>query len=235
MTLKDICTMSGVSLRELQGGNACISLSGELIDRLPENLNLLGLTLENCPLLECLPDSLRVRYLSIQDCPRLRALQRNLDLTHLYVFDSNIEAIPECSYAIELVLIECPKLRKLPDSCHSFERDLCLEGCTALAELPAIKKVGGNLNITRTSIKNLPEGIRIGKTLYASGSKLEALPENIQVGEDVFLDDCRELRHLPDGFMVKGNLDLSGSGISQWPQNLVIKGKLNIQRSNLQS
>lgn len=151
MTLKDICTVSGISLRELQGGNACIRLSGDTIDRLPENL----------------------------------------DLTHLYVFGSNLEAIPECSYAIELVLIDCPKLRKLPDSCRSFERDLCLEGCISLTELPAIKKVGGNLDISRTSIRNLPEGIRIGKSLYAYESKLVALPENIQVGEDVIMDDYR--------------------------------------------
>lgn len=191
MTLKDICTVSGISLRELQGGNACIRLSGDTIDRLPENLNLLGLTLENCPLLECLPDSLHVRYLAIQNCPKLRFLPENLDLTHLYVFGSNLEAIPECSYAIELVLIDCLKLRKLPDSCRSFERDLCLEGCISLTELPAIKKVGGNLDISRTSIRNLPEGIRIGKSLYAYESKLVALPENIQVGEDVIMDDYR--------------------------------------------
>lgn len=226
--------ISGISLHELESGNANIKLSGDMIDTLPDNLNLLGLTLENCCSLKYLPENLNVKYLSIQGCPELNHIPAKLNLSHLYIFESDIATIPECSNWIELVLINCHNLRKLPDSCTTVVRDLYLEGCIKLTELPAIKFIGGNLDITRTSISNLPEGIMIGESLYAIESKLKSLPKGIKVGKDIILNNCKELNNLPNGLIVNGNLDLSESNICQLPEDLIVKGNLDIQKTRIQ-
>lgn len=206
-----------------------MTFSGDIVKSLPAGLHAAALYLENCPFLESLPEDLDVQYLSITDCPKLTRLPDELRLAHLYAFASNLEEVPQLSSCwVQLVLMDCKQLQKLSDRCVVIARDLCLNGCVNLAELPHIKLVHGSLDISFTKIPRLPENLMVGVDLLASGSALETLPSGLRVGKNMFLDSCKNLHTLPEGLTVFGNLDLSESGIRELPDRCVIAGNLNI-------
>lgn len=206
-----------------------MTFSGDAVKSLPAGLHVAALYLENCPFLESLPEDLDVQYLSITDCPKLSHFPDGLHLAHLYAFASNLEEVPQhSSCLVQLVLMDCKNLKKLSDRCVVFARDLCLNGCVSLAELPHIKLVHGSLDVSFTKISHLPENLMIGEDLLASGSALETLPPGLRVGRNLFLDSCKNLHFLPEGLTVFGDLDLSESGIRELPSHCTIAGNLNI-------
>lgn len=222
---KDMPSDSGNSRLDLPQ----MTFSGDTVKSLPAGLHLAALYLENCPFLESLPEDLDVQYLSVTDCPKLTRLPDGLRLAHLYAFASNLEEVPQLSSCwVQLVLMDCKHLKKLSDRCVVFARDLCLNGCVSLAELPHIKLVHGSLDISFTKISHLTDNLMVGEDLLASGSALETLPLGLRVGRNMFLDSCKNLHSLPEGLTVFGDLDLSESGIRELPRRCIIAGNLNI-------
>ena len=80
LTKEDISRISGVDLEMLDGYKKVVELCGEEVDGLPDGLNILGLSLQNCPLLTELPEDLPIQYLSVMGCPNLKRLPENMKL-----------------------------------------------------------------------------------------------------------------------------------------------------------
>lgn len=235
MTKEELCSISGVSREILDNGLECITLNGDVTDHLPCQLKLYGLTLQGCISLQSLPEDLDIKYLSIRQCPGIVRLPESLQLEQLYLFQSEIDVLPvHSSCWKELVLIDCPNIRRIPDVCTAFAGDLFLEGCKNLQSLPAIKSVYGNLNIARTPIRHLPENIIIGNDLEAYCSDIETLPENSRIGGNICLSGCKNLKSLPDGLVVNGDLDLNESSLMELPDRLIVGGNLDIRSTSIQ-
>lgn len=188
ITKEDLYSIAGVSSTMLDNGMECVTLNGDVTDSLPSQLKVYGLTLKGCFSLKSLPEDLDIKYLSIQQCPNIVHLPESLQLEQLYLFQSEIDTLPvHSSCWKELVLIDCPNIKKIPDACTVFAGDLFLEGCKNLESLPDIKSVYGNLNIAKTAIRQLPENIIIGNDLEAYCSYIETLPKNIRIGGNIYL------------------------------------------------
>ena len=235
MTKEELCSISGVSREILDNGLERITLNGDVTDHLPCQLKLYGLTLQGCISLQSLPEDLDIKYLSIRQCPGIVRLPESLQLEQLYLFQSEIDVLPvHSSCWKELVLIDCPNIRRIPDVCTAFAGDLFLEGCKNLESLPAIKSVYGDLNIARTSIRHLPENIIIGNDLEAYCSDIETLPGNSRIGGNICLSGCKNLKSLPDGLVVNGDLDLNESSLTELPDRLIVECSghdLSVKRS----
>lgn len=232
---EDISRISGIALEKLEGYKEVVELCGKEVDGLPDGLDFLGLSLRDCPLTE-LPEDLPVQYLSVMGCPNLKHLPKGLELVHLYLFDSDIETIPENSscYAI-LILMNCPQIRRLPACCKAIARDFVMENCPAVTSLPALEVVHGEFNLRNVSVTSLPENLKVGGSLWLLDTPIETIPATIKVGADMIINGCKNLKFLPEGLKVNGNLDLSGSSIEQLPKDLIVKGDLNITDTAISS
>lgn len=229
-TKDEICKLANITRDELDSGSFNLTLTGDIVDCLPDSLELYGLTLNGCVSLKSLPEDIDINYLSLLDCPNITCLPENLKLDQLYLFVSSIDKLPvNSSCWKELVLINCRNIKSLPDICTGFAGELYLEGCTGLTSLPDIKVVYRNLNTSWTSIRYLPENIVVGGNLEVHCSEIVTLPSNIRVGKDICLQDCRNIKSLPDGLIVNGNLVISESNISELPNGLIVKGNLDIR------
>ena len=235
ITKEDLYSIAGVSSTMLDNGMECVTLNGDVTDSLPSQLKLYGLTLKGCFSLKSLPEDLDIKYLSIQQCPNIVHLPESLQLEQLYLFQSEIDTLPvHSSCWKELVLIDCPNIKKIPDACTVFAGDLFLEGCKNLESLPDIKSIYGNLNIAKTAIRQLPENIIIGNDLEAYCSYIESLPKNIRIGGNIYLSNCKNLKSLPEGLVVNGDLDLSESGLTELPDKLIVGGNIDIRSTPIQ-
>lgn len=235
ITKEELYSITGVSSKMLDNGMECVTLNGDVTDSLPSQLKLYGLTLKGCFSLKTLPEDLDIKYLSIQQCPNIVRLPESLQLEQLYLFQSEIDTLPvHSSCWKELVLIDCPNIKKIPDACTVFAGDLFLESCKNLESLPDIKSVYGNLNIAKTAIRQLPENIIIGNDLEAYCSDIETLPKNIRIGGNIYLSNCKNLKSLPDGLVVNGDLDLSESGLTELPDKLIVGGNIDIRSTPIQ-
>ncbi len=229
LTKEDISRISGVELELLDGYKKVVELYGEEVDGLPDGLNFLGLSLKNCPLLTELPEDLPIQYLSVMWCPNLKHLPEGLELAHLYLFDSDIETIPEKSSCfLTLVLIDCLRIKRLPACCKAITRDFVVENCPSLISIPDLDIVHGDFNLRNTQVTSLPEHLKIGGSLWMYKTPIETLPADIRVGTDILLGGCGSLKSLPEGLMVNGDLDLSETSIQQLPKGLIVKGDLNL-------
>lgn len=232
MTKEDICRITGISIDKLENGKEMITLSGKEVDCLPGNLNIYGLTLENCPFLESLPEDLSIRYLSIQNCPNLTDLPKRLELYSLYLFDSNINEIPEKSLCwVELVLINCPNIRNIPQNTIGYAGDLYIENCPGITELPDIKIVYGNLGLAHTNIRSLPENLQIGGELWAPCSNIDEIPRTVCIGENICLSGNKNIYELPEDLKVNGYLSIEGTSIGKLPNNLIVKEWLDLRNT----
>lgn len=183
LTKEGINRISGVELEQLDGYKKVVELFGEEVDALPAGLNFLGLSLNDCPLLTQLPDDLPIQYLSVMECPNLKHLPKDLELAHLYLFDSEIEAIPEKSSCFAaLVLIDCPYIKHLPAGCTAVMNDVTLDNCPNIATLPDLEIVHGEFCLRNTSVTSLPEELKIGGRLWVYDTPIETLPATIRVG-----------------------------------------------------
>lgn len=235
MTKKDICRMAEITMDDLEDGGSDIRLTG-MIDDLPDGVKCCSLTLVGCYSLTRLPDDLKVDYLEIIRCPNLLVFPSKLHLSSLLIEDSDISELPEdLSCSSSMILKNCPKLRKLPDSCIAFAENLVLNECISISYLPNIKIIFGNLCIAGTSISHLPENIKIGGSLVVYDSDLETLPIGIRIGENIDLSGCKKLKSLPEGLIVNGSLNLSESSITQLPGRLIVGENLNIISTSIKS
>ena len=236
LTKEDISRISGVDLKLLDGYREIVELSGKEVDALPGGLNILALSLQNCPSLTELPKDLPVQYLSVMGCPNLKRLPENMELAALYLFGSDIEAIPEKSTCFSiLVLIECTHIKHLPACCKAISKDFTIEDCPNLSSLPNLDVVHGEFNLRNTRVTSLPEHLKVGGSLWIYNTPIETLPAHIRVGKDISLSGCKNLKSLPDGLMVNGDLDLSETSIRNLPKGLIIKGDLVLTDSAVSS
>ena len=227
LTKEDISRISGVDLEMLDGYKKVVELCGEEVDGLPDGLNILGLSLQNCPLLTELPEDLPIQYLSVMGCPNLKRLPENMKLAALYLFDSDIEVIPEKSTCFSiLVLIECARIKHLPACCKAIAKDFTIEDCPNLSSIPNLDVVHGAFNLRNTQVTSLPDHLKVGESMWIYNTPIETLPDHIRVGKDISLNRCKNLKYLPDGLMVNGDLDLSETSIRELPKGLIVKGDL---------
>lgn len=227
LTKEDISRISGVDLELLDGYREIVELSGEEVDALPGGLNFLALSLLNYSSLTELPEDLPIQYLSAMGCPNLKRLPENMKLGALYLFGSDIEAIPEKSTCFSvLVLIECTHIKRLPACCKAITKDFTIEDCPNLASLPELEVVHGDFNLRNTRVTSLPEHLKVGSNLWIFDTPMETLPAHIRVGKDIILSGCKNLKSLPDGLMVNGDLDLSETSVCELPKGLIVKGNL---------
>lgn len=236
MIKEDFCKMICFTEEELTDGNAMIELSGFEIDALPEGLNILTLGLTECFLLKQLPSDLKVEYLNITRCPVLSRLPDGISLNGLSIIDSGVEFLPDdMSCTEDLMLMDCPLIEKLPETCVAFSENLFLSGCKGLTSIHGIRIVHGDLDISRTNISKLPENIIVGRNLIANDSLLETLPSGIRVGGSIDLSNCKKLKSLPEDMIVYGHLNLSGSSIHELPKHLKVGGILNLMSTSVNS
>lgn len=227
LTKEDISRISGVDLELLDGYRKIVELSGEEVDALPSGLDFLALSLQNCPSLTELPEDLPVQYLSVMGCPNLKRLPENMELAALYLFGSDIEAVPEKSTCFStLVLIECARIRHLPARCKAISKDFTIEDCLNLSSIPNLDVVHGDFNMRNTQVTSLPGHLKVGGSLWIYNTPIETLPAHIRVGKDISLSGCKSLKSLPDGLMVNGDLDISETSIRELPKGLIVKGDL---------
>lgn len=227
LTKEDISRISGVGLDQLDGYKKVVELCGKEVDGLPDGLNFLGLSLQNCPSLTELPEDLPAQYLSVMGCPNLKRLPENMELAALYLFGSDIEAIPEKSTCFSiLVLIECAHIKHLPACCKAMVKDFTVEDCPSLSSIPNLDVVHGEFNLRNTQVTSIPEHLKVGGSLWIYNTPIETLPAHIRVGKDISLSGCKNLKSLPDGLMVNGDLDLSETSIRELPKGLIVKGDL---------
>ena len=85
--------------------------------------------------------------------------------------------------------------------------------------------VKGNLNLSRTPIKQLPAGLKVGGGLDLSYTKIERLPAGLTVGGYLYLGGT-PIEQLPAGLTVGGHLYLIGTPIKLLPAGLTVKGKI---------
>ncbi|MEM1179909.1 MAG: DUF6745 domain-containing protein [Acidobacteriota bacterium] len=115
------------------------------IEELPERMNVGGaLVLKSCGPLRRLPLWLRTGSdCSVSRCPNLETLPEHVEVGGA------------------LAILGCPKVKVLPLPVEA--RDVRLEGCTGLLELPGGWRVPGRLSLTRcTRLKELPPGLWVG-------------------------------------------------------------------------
>ena len=55
-------------------------------------------------------------------------------------------------------------------------------------QLPEGLKVGGDLDLEGTEIKELPKGLKVGGSLDLEGTEIKELPEGLEVGGEVYKD-----------------------------------------------
>jgi hypothetical protein len=184
-------------------------------------------------------------YYSIHNLPANLEIKGNLDLS-----EASIKNLPErLKVGGELVLsgtriTELPKnlqvdgdlylhgtrITQLPDDLK-VSGGLCLRGLE-ITKLPDFRRVGGNLDLSRTNISQLPDGLEVGGSLYLDGTKLTHLPKGLKVVGNLDLDGTN-ISQLPDGLEVGGHLNLSRTKITQLPKGLKVVGNLDLDGTNI--
>jgi hypothetical protein len=117
------------------------------------------------------------------------------------------------------------RLAALPE--HLTARRITLDGCRALASLPAGLRCY-ELSLRDGAIRALPDDLRVDYRLDLSRChQLETLPAGLRVGSLV-LRECTALRALPSGLDVYF-LDIQGCiRLETWPEHASVKiGRLN--------
>ncbi len=129
-------------------------------------------------------------------------------------------------------------------------KNLLLESCCGIVELPRDARIYGNLNLRGTTITDLPEGLRVGGTLdlggsrtkglpaglivgglELGGSRITRLPERLTVGGNLCLGSLSIF--LQEGLTVSGDLDLRRTPITRLPAGLTVGGDLNLTRTSI--
>ena len=96
---------------------------------------------------------------------------------------------------------------------------------TSITKLPEGLSVGGDLDLNNTSITKLPKGLSVGGSLDLSNTSITKLPEGLSVGEDLYLRHTG-ITELPEGLSVGGGLDLRHTGITELPEDLKVGGAI---------
>ena len=103
-------------------------------------------------------------------------------------------------------------------------------------------RVGGDLNLIGTAVRDLPEGLSVGGTLDLSGpvirdlprdllldgAAIERLPKNLSIGGSLKLRDTA-VETLPANLSVGGDLDLRHTAVRDLPEKLSIGGSLSLR------
>jgi hypothetical protein len=189
--------------------------------RLPGDLTVNALELENAPGLERLPDRLNVRRLSIIGNWNPGRLLEGLSCYELSLKGTSIDSIP---------------------SMLRVEYRLDLESCTALEQLPANLKVGSLVLRNCISLRALPEGLEtyfldingctgiegwparasvsVGRLSARGCAQLRGLPPWLTRIAQLDLRDCANVSGVPEGLVVSSWIDVAGTGITSLPRSL---------------
>jgi len=166
---------------------------------LPSELSVGGaLILARCTGLSTLPDDLSSGgNLDCSNCTRLTALNS------ARVASTWLTGLPSGPRVIrDIDLQGCTSLAELPEELCEV-RNLNLTGCSMLTALPEGLRVTGNLHLEKcTGLALLPEALSVAGMLNLSGcTSLATLPTGLSVGEDLFLENCSLLESLPSAIL----------------------------------
>jgi len=144
-----------------------------------------------------------------------------------------VESVDNMQAQIDLFKKQSGIELEIRDGHPYFDKDLDLDGCTGLTDLPDNLEINGYLSLMDcTGLTRLSTGLKVGKSLYLNGcTGLTDLPAGLEIGGSLQLDDCTGLTGLPAGLKVGRDLSLTGcTGLTSLPaglevgKSLVLKG-----------
>jgi len=104
---------------------------------------------------------------------------------------------------------------------NGCEGDLDLRDAP-IEKLPEnLKKVGGNLILSRSKIKTLPNDLHVDKCLSLESTEIKKLPNNLTVDGSVWACDSK-IEELGKNTKISNHLDLSYSAIKKIPEDIEI-------------
>lgn len=218
-----------------------------------------------CDTLKEIPANSKIDKLDSKTLKSLKSLKEipeNIEIAILDLRDTAIEKIPKITcYKLYLNFPEC-KVKELPEDIKVSElyldnspdiklpENLSLSKLSLtdsrISELPKNLTVSGELDLSKTKIKELPEDLRVeflclnnlikkiptstyAKALDLSGSDDVEIPEGFSVGTICW--GLSKVSKLPEGFKVThDNLDLSTSNITELPELLLVGGELKLPK-----
>ncbi|KAK7824598.1 putative disease resistance protein rga4 [Quercus suber] len=129
----------------------------------------------------------------------------------------------------ELTLIQCEKLRDLPNSLHTCVslQKLVVQECYELRSLPGVPSVIQHLEITECDINELPNGLQSCTSLQylniGDCPNLKSMPESLHSCvslQKLVVWDCCKLSSLPGVPSVIQHLEIAHCGINELPNGL---------------
>jgi len=180
----------------------CLDLSNNVdLTRLPNNLTVTRLTLNNCTHLRSLPSGLscyelemqgtaittlpsdlRVEYrLDLSESTALQVLPDNLKVGSLVLHHCTaLTTLPEGLDVYYLDISDCPQLTTWPTRGSLRFGRLNARDCTGLTELPTWMTRLAQLDISGcTHLKTLPDGLRVSSWLDLAHVPIQALPPSL--------------------------------------------------------
>jgi hypothetical protein len=151
---------------------------------------------------------------------------------------TDIEFLPKNLKKVggSLILINCKKLRYLPDNLV-VEGNLDLDECESLEGLPNGLFVKDRLDIRGTKFSTLPIDLKVGGSLKFLRSSIKSIPDNFEIHTSLDLENCIFFESLPKNLeIVPGFLDLFKTNIKELPPNLRwVDGFLDLYDTPIQS
>lgn len=200
--------------------NGEIDLSNEKnLTHIPDGLHeIWGLNLSGCTALEKLPDNLNVHRLILDDCTSLTHLPSGLKAYSLQAQNTGLIALPddiEVNYKLDLT--GCQNLEYLPPNLHVGS--LVLSGCTKLQALPDDLHL---YFLDATNCVNFKEwgqngSVEVGMINLSGCQALTYLPSWLTPIADLNVQNCTNLASLPAGLKVTSTIELADSGLSSLP------------------
>jgi hypothetical protein len=149
-----------------------------------------------------LPDNLTVSMIYIQNCPDLKTLPLGLRCSLLDLTRSSISELPDDFEVTDMLdLDDCPNITRLPTGLHL--NWLRLRKMNSLARLPDDIEVTNSLSIDHCPVlEKLPTHLRLHWLLIQDSERLPGLPDDLQADE-IMLRQWPTLRELPLGLRLK--------------------------------
>lgn len=183
-----------------------------------------------------LPDKLSVvGTLDLRNCRRLRFLGQALRVVHdLWIGGQSrppLATLPELTtVSRDLVIQNCDYLSELP--CQLvLGRNLHIQSCRRFESLAGLGSIKGNLTIIGCpKLTGFPAGLRVDGDLRLVGVPLKRLPEGLQVGRSLILQDCNQLTELPSNLHIPGRLTVRSCPIKSLPKSIRVGEHVRLTR-----
>jgi len=228
-----------------------LSLNGSFLEKLPNNITVLGVL----DLSDSCINELPTRW-------EVGVLQLNKALTDKYLingatFESNISVhyetaiLPDNLTVKGYVDLGCCQVTQLPKEINieclipnkKLLPNLLLEGRTLpyhlnisgiTQELPNNLTINGDLDLGYAEFSQLPMDLTVAGDLNLSNTRITELPYCLSVGKSIYLSDSG-ITQLPERLRVKGDLYLDHTQLCNLPERIVVDGDLHLENSHIKA